>query len=94
MPSHVQDCCEGSGADLLVVVLLQLKLSIEESHDTNDGYAKGDGEKQLVEHLFFLVSDLSLGQTAKIYSSCDKPDWSENRPARSAGLDPLSGSRS
>ena len=58
MPSQVQDCCEGSGGDLLVVVLQQLKLSIEESHDTIDGYAKGGGENQFVGHLFFLVSNL------------------------------------
>ena len=70
MPSQVRDCCEGSGADLLVVVLQQLKLSIEESHDTNDGYAKGGGEKQFVEHLFLLVSDLGLGQAVMICSLC------------------------
>ncbi len=72
MPSQVQDCCEGSGADLLVVVLQQLKLSIEESHDTNDGYAKGGGEKQFVEHLFLPVSDLGIGQAVMTCSFCYK----------------------
>ena len=49
-----------------MIVLQQLKLSIEESHNTNDGYAKGGGEKHFVEHLFLLVSDLGLGQTIMI----------------------------
>ena len=77
-----------------MVVLQQLKLSIEESHGTNEGYAKGGGEKQFVEHLFLLVSDLGLGQTAKFRSSCNKPDWSEDRPPRPVGSDPLCCSRS
>ena len=59
-----------------MVVQQQLKLSIEESHNANDGYAKGGGEKQFVEHLFFLISALGLGQTAIICSSLNKPDWS------------------
>ena len=37
-----------------MVILEQLKLSIEESNDLNDGHAKGGGEKHFVEHLFFL----------------------------------------
>ena len=39
---------------LLVIVLQQLKLSIEESHNTNYGYANGGSEKHFVEHLFSL----------------------------------------
>ena len=58
-----------------MVVQQQLKLSIEESHNANDGYAKGGGEKQFVEHLFLLVSGLGLGQTARICSSCYKAEW-------------------
>ena len=54
----------------LVIVLQQLKLSIEESHNTNYGYAKGGGEKHFVEHLFLLVSDLGLGQTIMICWCC------------------------
>ena len=73
-----------AGADWLVVVLQQFKLSIEESHNANDGNAKGGGEKHFVEHLFLLVSDPVLGQTARICSPCCKPDWSDNRPARPA----------
>ena len=68
----------------LVIVLQQLKLSIEESHGTNDGYAKGGGDKQIVEHHFLLVSYLGLGQTVTTCSLCYKYEWSENRPARSA----------
>ena len=74
MPSLVQVCCEWSGADLLVVVLQQLKLSIEESHNADDGNAKGGGEEHFVEHLFLLVSDLGLGQMVNIRSSCYKPE--------------------
>ena len=64
-----------------MVVLQQFKLSIEESHNANDGNAKGGGEEHFVEHLFLLVSDLGLGHTARICSSCYKPAWCENRPA-------------
>ena len=39
-----------------MVVLQQFKLSIEESHNANDGNAKGGGEEHFVEHLFLLVS--------------------------------------
>ena len=67
-----------------MVVLQQFKLSIEESHNANDGNAKGGGEKHFVEHLFLLVSDPVLGQTARICSPCCKPDWSDNRQARPA----------
>jgi hypothetical protein len=56
-----------------VIVLQQLKLSIQESHNTNDGYAKGGGEKHFVEHLFLLVSGLGLGQTINICGSVYKP---------------------
>ena len=57
-----------------MVVLQQLKLSIEESHGTNDGYAKGGGEKQFVEHLFLLVSDPGLGHMVRICSPFNKFD--------------------
>ena len=67
-----------------MVVLQQFKLSIEESHNANDGNAKGGGEKHFVEHLFLLVSDLGLGHTARICSPRNKPDWSDNRQARPA----------
>ena len=63
-----------------MVVLEQLKLSIEESHNANDGNAKGGGEEHFVEHLFLLVSDLGLGHTASICSFCYEPAWCENRP--------------
>ena len=63
-----------------MVVLQQLKLSIEESHNANDGNAKGGGEEHFVEHLFLLVSDLGLGHTARICSSWYEPAWCENRP--------------
>ena len=53
-----------------MVVQQQLKLSIEESHNANDGNAKGCGEKHFVEHLFLLVSDLGLGQTIMICWCC------------------------
>ena len=68
-----------------MVLLQQLNLSIEESHNANDGNAKGGGEEHFVEHLFLLVSDLGLGQKARICSSCYKLDWCDNRPARPAG---------
>ena len=54
-------------------VLEELKLSIEESHGPNDGHPKRGGEKQFVEHLFLLVCDLGIGQTAKICSYFSKP---------------------
>ena len=65
-----------------MIVLQQLKLSIEESHNANDGNAKGGGEKHFVEHLFLLVSVLVLGQAVKIRSSCYKAEWGDNRPAK------------
>ena len=76
-----------------MILLQQLKLSIEESHSDNDGNAQGGGEKHFVEHLFLLVSALGLGQIVSTCSSCYKPEWSENRPARPAGVDPLHCSR-
>ena len=77
-----------------MVVLQQFKLSIEESHNANDGNAKGGGEEHFVEHLFLLVSDPGLGHTARICSPCHKLDWRENRPTRLAESDPLHCSRS
>ena len=68
-----------------MVVLQQFKLSIEESHNANDGNAKGGGEEHFVEHLFLLVSDLGIGHMARICSPINKLDWSDNRPARPAG---------
>ena len=68
-----------------MVILEQLKLSIEESNGPNDGHSKGGGEKQFVEHHFLLVYDLGKGQTAKIYSSFYKPCWGEDRLARPVG---------
>ena len=72
-----------------MIVVQQLKLSIEESHNANDGNAKGCGEKHFVEHLFLLVSGLGLGHTVRFCSSCYKPCWGDNRPPRGAGSDPL-----
>ena len=68
-----------------MVVLQQCMLSIEESHNANDGNAKGGGEEHFVEHLFLLVSDAVLGHTARICSPCYNPDWSDNRQGRPAG---------
>ena len=68
-----------------MVVLQQFKLSIEESHNANDGNAKDGGEEHFVEHLFLLVSDPCLGHSARISSPCNKPDWSNNRQARPGG---------
>ena len=51
-----------------MVVLQQFKLSIEESHNANDGNAKGGGEEHFVEHLFLLASALGLGHMARISS--------------------------
>ena len=68
-----------------MVVLQQFKLSIEESHNGNDGNAKGGGEEHFVEHLFLLVSDPGLGQKARICSLCNKSDWSDNGQATPAG---------
>ena len=56
-----------------MIVLQQLKLPIEESHNTNDGYTKGGGEKHFVEHIFLLVYDLGLVQTINICGSVYKP---------------------
>ena len=61
-----------------MVVLQQLNLSIEESHNANDGSAKGGGEKHFVEHLFLLFSDPGLGHMARISSPCNKLDWCDN----------------
>ena len=77
-----------------MVVLQQLNLSIEESHNANDGNAKGCGEKHFVEHLFLLFSDPGLGHMARISSPRNKLDWRDNRPARTARVDPLRCSRS
>ena len=77
-----------------MVVLQQLKLSIEESHNANNGYAKGGGEEHFVEHLFLLASDLGLGHAARFCSSYYKLDWCDNRPARPTGSDPLHCNRS
>ncbi len=76
-----------------MILLQKLKLSIEESHSANDGHAQGGGEKHFVEHLFLLVSALGLRQIVSTCSSYYKPEWSENRPARPAGLNPLHCSR-
>ena len=76
-----------------MVVLQQLNLSIEESHNANEDSAKGGDEEHFVEHLFLLVYYLVLGHTARFCSTCNKPDWSDNRLARSAGADPLHCSR-
>ena len=67
----------------LVFFLQQLKLSIEESHSTNDGYAKGGGEKHFVEHLFLLVSGVGLGRIVEFCSYCYKNEWGDNRPQKS-----------
>ena len=67
------------------MVLQQFKLSIEESHNANDGNAKGGGEEHFVEHFFLLVSDPFLGHTARIRSLCIKLDRSDNRPERPTG---------
>ena len=56
-----------------MVVLQQLNLSIEESHNANDGDAKGGGEEHFVEHLSLIVSDLGLGQIINICGSVYKP---------------------
>ena len=77
-----------------MVVQQQLKLSIEESHCANDGHAQGGSEKQFVEHLFLLVAVLGIRQIVSTCCSCYKPEWSENRPARPAGVDPLQRSAS
>ena len=63
-----------------MVVLQQLNLCIEESHNANDGNAKGCGEKHFVEHLFLLVSGLGLGHLARISSLRNKLDWGDTRP--------------
>ena len=76
-----------------MVVLHQLKLSIEEAHGPNNGHAEGGGENNFVEHLFLLVYDLGLGHTARFCSSWYKSAWSDNRPPRGAGSDPLHCSR-
>ena len=49
-----------------MIVLQQLKLSIEESHNANDGNAKGGGEEHFVEHLLLLISVPGVGHTARI----------------------------
>ena len=69
-----------------MVVLQQLNLSIEESHNANDGNAKGCGEKHFVEHLFLLISDLGLGHMARISSPCNKLGWCDNRPLNRQAL--------
>ena len=56
-----------------MVVLQQFKLSIEESHNANDGNAKGGGEEHFIEHLFLFFSNFVLGQTINICGSVYKP---------------------
>ena len=68
-----------------MIVLQQLNLFIEESHNANDGNAKGGGEEHFVEHLFLLVSDPGLGRMARICSPFNKLGWCDNRPSRPAG---------
>ena len=63
-----------------MVVLQQFKLPIEESHNANDGNAKGGGEEHFVEHLFLLFSDPGLGHMGRISSPCNKLDWGDTRP--------------
>ena len=53
-----------------MIVLQHLKLSIEESHNTNYGYAKGGGEKHFIEHLALLASDFGIAQRIKICWRC------------------------
>ena len=72
-----------------MVVLQQLNLCIEESHNANDGNAKGCGEKHFVDHLFLLFSDPGLGHMARISSPRNKLDWRDNRPARGLKVNPL-----
>ena len=74
LPGHDGMSAHVRVSALLVVVLQQLKLSIEESHNANDGNAKGGGEEHFVEHLFLLVSDLGLRQIISICSSRHKPE--------------------
>ena len=71
-----------------MVVLHQLKLSIEEAHGPNNGHAEGGGENNFVEHLFLVVYDLGLRQIISLCSCRYKPEWSENRPARPIGSNP------
>ena len=77
-----------------MVVLHQLKLSIEEAHRPNNGHAEGGGENNFVEHLFLVVYDLGLRQIISICSCRFKPEWSENRQARPTGSNQLCCSRS
>ena len=77
-----------------MVVLHQLKLSIEEAHGPNNGHAEGGGENNFVEHLFLVVYDLGLRQIISICSCRYKPEWSENRQARPTGSNQLCCSRS
>ena len=77
-----------------MILLQQLKLSIEESHSANDGNAQGGGEKHFVEHLFLIVSPLGLRQLVSTCCSSYKPEWSENRQARPTDSNQLCCSRS
>ena len=77
-----------------MVVLHQLKLSIEEAHGPNNGHAEGSGENNFVEHLFLVVYDLVLRQIISICSCLYKPEWSENRLSRPRDSNQLCCSRS
>ena len=52
-----------------MIVLQQLKLSIEESHNAN---AKRGDEEHYVEHLYLLLSDVGPGQKIMICWCCLK----------------------
>ena len=53
-----------------MIVLQHLKLSIEESHNANDGNTKAGGEKHFIEHLVLLASDFGIAQKIKICWRC------------------------
>ena len=55
-----------------MIVLQHLKLSIEESHNANDGNTKGGGEEHFIEHLVLLASDFGIAQKIKICWRCLK----------------------
>ncbi len=44
----------------LMLILKQLKLSVEQCHHKNDAEAKNGGQRECIEHLLFLFSDLGL----------------------------------
>ena len=70
LPGHDEISAHVRVSGLVVVVLQQLKLSIEKSHNANDGHAKCGGEEHFAEHLFLLVSDLCRGKTIMICWCC------------------------